>query len=118
MDKAALKAEKHVAKELDVRSKDVDKAVQETPAKSADPPAPGLGWLFRPPSPRHRARGGHMRATFRPGTRRWLLLPAAVLGLSGLAAGCSSSKPAYCTAASHLKTSVNALGNITVNTTT
>jgi hypothetical protein len=56
-----------------------------------------------------------MRATFRPGTRRWLLLPAAVLVLSGLAAGCSSSKPAYCTAASQLKTSVHDLGNITVN---
>jgi uncharacterized membrane protein len=29
VDKAALKAEKHVAKELDVKSKDIDKAVQE-----------------------------------------------------------------------------------------
>ena len=29
VDKAALKAEKHVAKELDVSTKDVDKAVQE-----------------------------------------------------------------------------------------
>ena len=29
MDKAELKAEKHVAKELDVSAKDVDKAVQE-----------------------------------------------------------------------------------------
>jgi hypothetical protein len=55
-----------------------------------------------------------MRATFRPGTRRWLLLPAAVLVLSGLAAGCSSSKPAYCTAASQLKTSVHNLGNVYV----
>ena len=56
-----------------------------------------------------------MRATYRPGTRRWLLLPAAVLVLSGLAAGCSSSKPAYCTAASQLKTSVHDLGNVTVD---
>ncbi len=59
-----------------------------------------------------------MSATCRPGTRRWLLLPAAVLVLSGLAAGCSSSgssKPAYCTAASQLKTSVQDLGNITIN---
>ena len=56
-----------------------------------------------------------MRATYRPGTRRWRLLPAAVLVLSGLAAGCSSSKPAYCTAASQLKTSVHDLGNINVN---
>jgi uncharacterized protein YbaP (TraB family) len=56
-----------------------------------------------------------MRATFRPGTRRWLLLPAAVLVLSGVAAGCSSSKPAYCTAASQLMTSVHDLGSITVN---
>ena len=29
VDKAALKAEKHVAKELDVKSKDIDKAVRE-----------------------------------------------------------------------------------------
>jgi len=29
IDKAALKAEKHVARELDVSPKDVDKAVQE-----------------------------------------------------------------------------------------
>ena len=56
-----------------------------------------------------------MRATYRPGTRTWLVLPAAVLVLSALAAGCSSSKPAYCTAASQLKTSVQDLGNITVN---
>ena len=60
-----------------------------------------------------------MRTTYRPGTRRWLLLPAAVLVLSGLAAGCSSSsssssKPAYCTAASQLKTSVHNLGNVHV----
>ncbi len=55
-----------------------------------------------------------MRATYRPGTRRWLLLAAAVLVLSGLAAGCSSSKPAYCTAASQLKTSVHNLGNVSV----
>jgi len=46
------------------------------------------------------------------------LLPAAVmvLALSGLAAGCSSSssKPAYCTDASQLKTSVQNLGNVDV----
>ena len=29
VDKAALKADKHVAKELDVESKDIDKAVRE-----------------------------------------------------------------------------------------
>ena len=29
LDKAELKAEKHVAKELDMRSKDIDQAVQE-----------------------------------------------------------------------------------------
>jgi hypothetical protein len=58
-----------------------------------------------------------MRAADRPGTRRWLLLPATILVLSGLAAGCSSSssKPAYCTAASQLKTSVQDLGNVTIN---
>ena len=54
-----------------------------------------------------------MRPARRPGTRRWLLLPAAAaLVLSGLAAGCSSSKPAYCTDAANLKTSV--LGNADV----
>ena len=59
-----------------------------------------------------------MRPADRPGTRRWLLFPAAVLVLSGLAAGCSSSsssKPAYCTAASQLKTSVQDLGNVNIN---
>ncbi len=56
-----------------------------------------------------------MRPADRPSTRRWLLLPAAVLVLSSLAAGCSSSKPAYCTAASQLKTSVQDLGNVTIN---
>jgi hypothetical protein len=57
-----------------------------------------------------------MRAADRPGTRTMLLLPAVVLALSGLAAGCSSSKPAYCTAASQLKTSVHNLGNVNVAT--
>ena len=61
-----------------------------------------------------------MSATYRPGTRTWLLLAAAVLVLSGLAAGCSSSgssssKPAYCTAASQLKTSVHNLGDVNVS---
>ena len=56
-----------------------------------------------------------MRPADRPGTRRWLLLPAAaVVVLSGLAAGCSSSKPAYCTDAANLKTSVQNLGNADV----
>jgi len=57
-----------------------------------------------------------MRPADRPGTRRWLLLPAAVLVLSGLAAGCSSSKPAYCADAANLKTSVSNLGNVDVAT--
>ena len=41
---------------------------------------------------------------------------AAVLALvvSGLAAGCSSSTPAYCTDAANLKTSVSDLGNVDV----
>jgi hypothetical protein len=51
----------------------------------------------------------------RPGLRRWALLPAAALVLAGLAAGCSSSKPAYCTDASQLKTSVQDLGNVDIN---
>ena len=55
-----------------------------------------------------------MRVTHQTGTRRWLLLPAAILVLSGLAAGCSSSKPAYCTDAANLKTSVSNLGNVNV----
>ena len=46
--------------------------------------------------------------------RRWLLLPAALLVVSGLAAGCSSSPPAYCTAATNLKTSVHNLGSVNV----
>ena len=36
INKADLKAEKHVAKELDVSTKDVDKAVQEAARKSAN----------------------------------------------------------------------------------
>jgi hypothetical protein len=58
-----------------------------------------------------------MRSADRPGPRRWALLPAAILVLvfSGLAAGCSSSKPAYCTDADQLKTSVQDLGNVTIN---
>ena len=57
-----------------------------------------------------------MRPTYRPGTRTRLLVGAAVLApvLSGLAAGCSSSTPAYCTAAASLKTSVSNLGNVDV----
>jgi len=56
-----------------------------------------------------------MRAADQHGTRRWLPLAAVpVLVLSGLAAGCSSSPPAYCTAASQLKTSVHNLGNVNV----
>jgi len=54
-----------------------------------------------------------MRPADRPGTRKWGLLPAAVLVLATLAAGCSS-KPAYCTDASQLKTSVDNLGNVDV----
>ena len=57
-----------------------------------------------------------MRLTYRPGTRTGLLVAAAVLApvLSGLAAGCSSSTPAYCTDAANLKTSVSNLGNVDV----
>ena len=55
-----------------------------------------------------------MTVAYRAGRRRWLLLPAAILVLSGLAAGCSSSKPAYCTDAANLKTSVSNLGNADV----
>ena len=36
VNKAGLKAEKQVAKELDVKPKDIDKAVQEQPPASAD----------------------------------------------------------------------------------
>ena len=55
-----------------------------------------------------------MRVTYQAGTRGWLLLPAAIVVLSGLAAGCSSSTPAYCTDAANLKTSVSNLGNVDV----
>ncbi len=55
-----------------------------------------------------------MRSAYRPGMRTGLLLPAAALVLSGLAAGCGSSTPAYCTAATNLKTSVSNLGNVNV----
>jgi hypothetical protein len=57
-----------------------------------------------------------VRQAERASPRRWGLVPAAVviLVLSGLAAGCSSSKPAYCTDASQLKTSVQDLGNVDV----
>ena len=57
-----------------------------------------------------------MRLTYRPGTPTRLLVVAPVLALvlSGLAAGCSSSKPAYCTDAANLKTSVSNLGNVDV----
>ncbi len=57
-----------------------------------------------------------MRVAYQTGTRRWLLLPAAIVVLSGLAAGCSSSKPAYCTDAANLKTSVSNLSNVNVAT--
>jgi len=59
----------------------------------------------------------HVRPAHRPGPRRWALLPAAVLvlALSGLAAGCSSSTPAYCSDASQLKTDVQNLGNVNIN---
>src|SRR5450631_2652908 len=59
--------------------------------------------------------GAPVRPAHRPGARRWLLLPAAVLPLvlSGLAAGCSST-PSYCTAATNLKTSVSNLGDVDV----
>jgi len=56
-----------------------------------------------------------VRPADRPGPRRWLLLPAAVLplALSGLAAGCSNT-PFYCTDANNLKTSVSNLSNVDV----
>ena len=61
-----------------------------------------------------------MRLAYRPGRRTGLLLAAAVLvpALSGLAAGCSSSSsaPAYCAAATSLKTSVSNLGDVDVAT--
>jgi hypothetical protein len=56
-----------------------------------------------------------MRPVHRLGPRRWALVLAAVLVLATLVAGCSSSKPAYCADASQLKTSVQDLGNVTIN---
>ena len=57
-----------------------------------------------------------MRLTYRPGTPTRLLVVAPVLALvlSGLAAGCSSSTPAYCADAANLKTSVSDLSNVDV----
>jgi hypothetical protein len=59
-----------------------------------------------------------MRAGNRPGLRPvLLLLPGAALVLSAVIAGCSSdSKPAYCTDADQLKTSVQSLGQVDVST--
>ena len=57
-------------------------------------------------------RGRRMRPARQTGVRRWLLRPAVVLVASGLAVGCGSSTPAYCTAGSQLKTSVHDLGNV------
>jgi hypothetical protein len=55
-----------------------------------------------------------MRRVDRPGSHRWLLLPAAVLVLSVLLTGCGGSTPAYCGAASGLKTSVQNLDKVDV----
>jgi predicted class III extradiol MEMO1 family dioxygenase len=62
-----------------------------------------------------------MRSRRWAGTRIWLVLPAGGLLVSGFVAGCSSgssgsSKPAYCTAASQLSTSVQDLGSVNVST--
>jgi hypothetical protein len=57
-----------------------------------------------------------MRVAYQTGTSGWLLLPAAIVVLSGLATGCSSSKPAYCADAANLKTSVSNLGDVNVAT--
>jgi len=60
-----------------------------------------------------------MRPADRTGPRSGGLLPAVlVLSLSGIAAGCSSSssKSAYCTDASQLKTFGPDLGNVDVST--
>jgi hypothetical protein len=52
-----------------------------------------------------------------PSVRAGLLLATTPLLLSGLIAGCSSNnKPAYCTAADQLKTSVQNLGNVDIAT--
>jgi hypothetical protein len=84
------------------------------PRRSADLPIPGQ-WSAIPPAGRNAAApGGRMRPAYRPGPRRWPLFPAAALVPSGLTAGCSSSKPAYCTDASQLETSVQNLGNVDV----
>ena len=58
---------------------------------------------------------GEMRLPYRLSARAGLL-PAGVLflALGGLAAGCGSPPPAYCTAGTNLKNSVHNLGNIDV----
>ena len=56
-----------------------------------------------------------MRTVTSRDPRAWVLLPVAILAISAMAAGCSkSSKPAYCTDASQLKSSVSALGDVDV----
>ena len=61
MDKATLKAERHVAKELDVSTKDVDQAVPEA-AKEV-----GLGFQARPL--RYGAQAGLIRLACASGGR-------------------------------------------------
>jgi hypothetical protein len=104
--------------ELDVKSKDIDKGRPGSRHRSQ--PTPSQGMAIAPGRPDHRQPGGHMRPADRPGLRRRGLVLAAVLVLATLAAGCSSSnssssKPAYCAAASQLKTSVHDLGNVNIN---
>ena len=103
-----------MAKELDLESKDIDKAVRQAAPKSADQPVPGPGMAVSPHGPTIPTPWRTDETADRAGPRTWLLLPAAVLVLSGLAAGCSSSTPAYCTDAANLKTSVSNLGNVDV----
>jgi hypothetical protein len=55
-----------------------------------------------------------MRCAYRPGSQRWLLLLAPILVLSVLLTGCGGNTPAYCSAASGLKTSVQDLEKVDV----
>ena len=65
MEKATLKAERHVTKELDVSTKDVDQAVQEAAKEVADLPVDG-----GPPRWRRTAVAGHWGRAPGPGRRQ------------------------------------------------
>ena len=124
---AAARADYNVVKDLHaagaVGTYDAAVVTKDDAGKVQTRRSPASEWLLRPAGRKRRRpggcmrnaehQGGRMRPAYRPGTRGWLLPPAAALAVSGFAAGCSST-PAYCTAATNLKTSVSNLDNVNV----